>query len=947
MAPHNNVKAEREKKLKSLLAFASTLTTRINASHDPTLLEDLQNHMRGLPFPVSSTVTAKHDELDRVGTELWNLSTRLRRDDEHRKGRTKDGDARHKQTLCQLRVFAFMLLDSAGGQATKNRTSKVCIRLIKIALKAARVCVENGELGGATKVLERAADYQEALGKEGDGEKEEQKQVGERLRMEYFAVRTMLAWKQDRMDTAEHMFSKSRQLRCALDPSAAESFADLLYEMGKDLLGKRNYEGSVRWLERAYDILGEQDLQMLSPEVSELRLSIMQSIVQAYMKQKGPETQMRAWDIVKLLEEDFGDKMIVSLLKLELLSTAESIDINQFYTALLKMIRTVVLNETNFKTIMHHIRKIKEESNTTASKALDDLIEIRLFREEKQAWIERALITRIWIGTSTLGSEDTLEGLQYLFDKTLRKTKDSFSAPATHAAQTLLWKRLEAAYSQNHHEVAESWCRLCLHPLFEKAGETNKTKIARKVIMCALARPDYAAAQEMFTKMSDIGRDEPITRYLMYKVALHSQDVGFAAECLDKVSQQSSKDATLLYACVLEAQSVEDKRQAIIALECVLKRYDYGAPAGIHLPALLRCTARLSVKQLTEGGELNLDVLEQICKVFDGACTQAKASRRRPSTPAQQLFTSAEFEWFSKNAYNLCLKYCAEMDPEKLVRLLNVCIEFIKLLIEAGESEDKSDLSLRLMFCHFLAACAFTTLARAEDNNQDRCQHYLLVQKSCQAFRSTASEEIAAKRLNNSAIEDILSKHFQVVKLEMEAVLKLEKWNALDELYDECWKHKSPDHYETLADLVLVVHSVIVQKDLERKYQQRVLSVIEKIINLTWRESNNDIVKLSRWIRCLFRLALTFDEKISLGCLDKATQIAAGRQGELNHYPPTELEWLAMTSFNLAVDYYVREDDAKCRVWGEKALGISQWAEDGGRLRDVLMGRWKGIRWES
>jgi hypothetical protein len=38
----------------------------------------------------------------------------------------------------------------------------------------------------------------------------------------------------------------------------------------------------------------------------------------------------------------------------------------------------------------------------------------------------------------------------------------------------------------------------------------------------------------------------------------------------------------------MEAQSAGDKRQAISALERVLEKYDHSAPAGIHLPALLR-----------------------------------------------------------------------------------------------------------------------------------------------------------------------------------------------------------------------------------------------------------------------------------------------------------------------------------------------------------------------
>jgi hypothetical protein len=80
------------------------------------------------------------------------------------------------------------------------------------------------------------------------------------------------------MDTAEHMYAKCKQLAVALTPSSAETLADLLYEMGRDSLGKREYEAATKWLERAYDTLGEQDMEMFSPEASELRLSTMHGI---------------------------------------------------------------------------------------------------------------------------------------------------------------------------------------------------------------------------------------------------------------------------------------------------------------------------------------------------------------------------------------------------------------------------------------------------------------------------------------------------------------------------------------------------------------------------------------------------------------------------------------------------------------------------------------------
>jgi hypothetical protein len=53
----------------------------------------------------------------------------------------------------------------------------------------------------------------------------------------------------------------------------------------------------------------------------------------------------------------------------------------------------------------------------------------------------------------------------------------------------------------------------------------------------------------------------------------------------------------------------------------------------------------------------------------------------------------------------------------------------------------------------------------------------------------------------------------------LEAVLKLKKWDELDDLFEQCWKYKTPDRYETLADLVLVVHSSLVKAEVGVTYQ--------------------------------------------------------------------------------------------------------------------------------
>jgi hypothetical protein len=65
------------------------------------------------------------------------------------------------------------------------------VRLMKVALKAARVCIEEGELVCATKVLERAADYQEGVDNE-SRETEEGEDIHVGLRVDYYALRTLL-----------------------------------------------------------------------------------------------------------------------------------------------------------------------------------------------------------------------------------------------------------------------------------------------------------------------------------------------------------------------------------------------------------------------------------------------------------------------------------------------------------------------------------------------------------------------------------------------------------------------------------------------------------------------------------------------------------------------------------------------------------------------------------
>jgi hypothetical protein len=123
--------------------------------------------------------------------------------------------------------------------------------------------------------------------------------------------------------------------------------------------------------------------------------------------------------------------------------------------------------------------------------------------------------------------------------------------------------------------------------------------------------------------MSEAAKNEPLTRFLMYKIAIRCDEVEFASECLQIINSASPKDPTLLYACVLDAQQVGDKSQTLIALQLVLEKFGYGAPSTIHLPSLLRLTIGLTVtmidkSKVTEGSIEADEAVEKLCRIFEG-----------------------------------------------------------------------------------------------------------------------------------------------------------------------------------------------------------------------------------------------------------------------------------------------------------------------------------------
>jgi hypothetical protein len=399
------------------------------------------------------------------------------------------------------------------------------------------------------------------------------------------------------------------------------------------------------------------------------------------------------------------------------------------------------------------------------------------------------------------------------------------------------------------------------------------TDNTRKWILCAINRGDEDLARKVYLSLPEAQRNTSETRHLMHKVAMRSGDIAFAAECLDLVAKQSGKDATRLYACVLDALQIADEQHALLALKKVLDTYDYKSPKGLHLPALLRCMIRLvksNMKDATDNPTKIDEAISTMCSLFEAAIEHTKIS-----STCKADFTAEELGWFSKNSYNVAVEYLDHVNPSALHRLCMTCNRLIEMLDRDTPPAEKTNLRLRHIFCEYLAMTTVVVLARNEDNIENARNHYEVACRHGHNLRQLIAEQMEIASFSEAIKVDLVAKHIQSIKFELEATLRLNKWGELSDLFDQCWKYEDPKRWDTLADLAFSIHEEMctASSELLNAHQRTVLQFIERVINKSWKP-NEPLDKLAQHLRCLFHLALAKEDITAGNCMNQVISIA-------------------------------------------------------------------------
>lgn len=423
--------------------------------------------------------------------------------------------------------------------------------------------------------------------------------------------------------------------------------------------------------------------------------------------------------------------------------------------------------------------------------------------------------------------------------------------------------------------------------------------------------------------MAEDTQKEPRTLYLMYKIAVRGDDREAATTCLEGISKVR-EPLEYLYACCLDAQEARHKQFAIEALSKLVEKNAHSPSSTIHLPALLRCTLRLMVKEYEDLSDETEDnnKAQKICDVFNEVVTAISSSPQ--SSTGTALFTLPELDWFARTAYNLSLTQLDRWDVTQTISLLTSCNSILSHFPADVSSDLSSDIALKTLFNDFIISSALLARARARDSVEDQLQDYLLMRRHIASFDAALPAQLPA--LVEKARDDMSSKLGALLTFDFEAALALKDYPSLPSIVRRTAPCNSPTPLQAQADILLRASLP----------SQTLYTTLRLIIDSLAALDSLDVTKLSRYMRCLFQVTLPLDESLALDLTREYVAVIKEARDKDAPVPDEETEWLATTAYNHAVDCYFQKKDEVCKGWAFRAFELAHLVGDGGVLEEVL-----------
>ncbi|KAL4876099.1 meiosis protein SPO22/ZIP4 like-domain-containing protein [Aspergillus karnatakaensis] len=916
----------------ALLALASDLHNQLTTSDcsghlalSNEVQELLEKTLHRLPLPTDAASSSIRRQLDNEGTKLWNV----------RLQRTRTAlDQDDILLLCKVSVLAYVMLEAAAP-----RTGPGNHRCLELAFKVVKACIEHKLLDLSQKMMESAATRLDLLDR---SKLDTDKIKREIFTTHYYMLRVYLAWSQGRVDIADHLFSKIPETKTTEQQRAV---VDICYSIGNTALTAAQYEVATTWLDRALKVCApwsDDEPHEIGRSLKDKRLLVLHAYARSnlHLTTAAAEDQLRK--AIDLLRTEYGGSFPVLVFSLEVLNRKDTLD-EEYFETLMSSIKAVEGGDASVKIVYHYVTRLGSLSLELFVEACGQLLNKLKDLEfsTKEQWMEKIFVSVIWTITSSSPGDNHDPKLaetaaQLLTGSGLHKPSED----ATQASLVLIWKYIDTMLARGSTAVAEQWCRFLLkQPIFQTTPDTE-AKTFRKVILCVLQNNNSVMTGHIFKELLEECKTCPLTLYLMYRLAVRAEDSTHITACIQLLCKLGD-DPAYIWSCVVDALHLGKPDIAIQSLRDLVAVSDVEGFRRMRISELLQfiiCTVQEN--RNSAGKE---DSLRRIMSLLKSAMTVAEEQHGKPISPV-------ELRWFSYKSYSIALELYKQPLLQAIIGLLNISVKFMELYQkDMGADSEKHFLDHHLK-CTFLQAMITITEARREKSSSKKEMHYKEAREAINQFQDTIHLS-GADFTAHTPPHSWLDKYRIILSFNFEATVYLRQWDDLAKII------------ETSKPIVCAkLSSVFLDCLLRSGAPSSYLSRFVKQLIRTFHSSPSPFINtpnkpfqefLPRHLRCLFALALKAEEYIlAESVLDQAIVLVQNQTKKnkenpkpkpRSRYPEEELQWLATTAFNRAVEFFLVSGDEDCRRWAGKAIALAELVGDKGELGGLLRGNLEKI----
>jgi hypothetical protein len=261
----------------------------------------------------------------------------------------------------------------------------------------------------------------------------------------------------------------------------------------------------------------------------------------------------------------------------------------------------------------------------------------------------------------------------------------------------------------------------------------------------------------------------------------------------------------------------------------------------------------------------------------------ADFARRKPQDKnGKTMFTVPELTWFRKNAYNIGARYIGVWRVPSLVRIFTACLNFIACFPTDIPRTDGEELGLMALRCHFIAAAAHVSEARATDQVAEQAERYLEARQHAAAFDDRLSTEAGIK--DKHIIQDLHAKSATMLVFDFEAVVALQDWDDLSPIVRRARMCREEVALKAMGDCLLRSRAPgngkysFEETDWRVPFTNRativMFSTMRLIIDEIFELERFDNEKLAKYIRCIYQVILPLNDDNALRLLDEALRLA-------------------------------------------------------------------------